>query len=85
MLVRDTLIYNDRYTVDQEYNRHTVDQEYVQVLEYTFQGQITNEIFRERGDNGLLITLVPKFYDNVFLFVDLTTFGTSVNLDLLPH
>ncbi len=34
---------------------------------------------RQRGDNGLLITLVPKDLNNVFLFVDLTTLGTSVN------
>ena len=31
---------------------------------------------REGRDNGLLITLVPKVYDNVFLFVSLATLGT---------
>ena len=36
------------------------------------------DIFRERGDNGLFLTLVQKFYNNVFLFLDLTTLGTSV-------
>ena len=31
---------------------------------------------REGGDIGLFITLVPKFYNNVFLFLGLTTLGT---------
>ena len=33
-------------------------------------------LFRESGDNGLFIILVPKVYDNVFLFVGLTTLET---------
>ena len=32
-------------------------------------------------DNGLFITLVKKVFNNVFLFVSLTTLGTSVNFD----
>ena len=31
---------------------------------------------RERGGNGLFITLVPKVYSNVFLLVGLITLGT---------
>ena len=30
----------------------------------------------EEGDNRLFITLVPKVYNNVFLFLALTTLGT---------
>ena len=41
---------------------------------------------RERGDNGLFLALVPKsFQINVFLFVDFTTLGTSVNFDWLVY
>ena len=36
---------------------------------------------REREDNGLFITLVPK----VFLFAGLTTLETIVNFDCLNH
>ena len=32
-------------------------------------------IFKEGGDNGLFIALVPKVFNNVFLFVGLTTLG----------
>ena len=31
---------------------------------------------RKEGYNGLFITLVPKFFNNVFFFVVLTTLGT---------
>ena len=34
----------------------------------------------ERGYNGLFITIVPKVYNSGFLFVGLTTLGTSMNL-----
>ena len=37
----------------------------------------------ERGGNGLFITLVPKVYNNVFLFVGLTTLGDLLNFDWL--
>ena len=37
--------------------------------------------FREGGDIGLFITLVPKVLYNIFLFVGLTTLG----LDWLVH
>ena len=40
---------------------------------------------RERGDNGLFITLVQKFYSNVFLFVGLTTLRNIVNFDWLDQ
>ena len=33
---------------------------------------------RKRADNGLFITLVTKFYNNVFLFVGSTTLGTII-------
>ena len=33
---------------------------------------------REGGDTGLFIILVPKFYNNVFLFLGLTTMGTFI-------
>ena len=33
---------------------------------------------RERGDIELFITLVPNVFDNVFLFVGLTTLGTFI-------
>ena len=33
---------------------------------------------RERGDNDLFITLVPKVYNNVFLFVGLTILRTFI-------
>ena len=39
---------------------------------------------RERGDNGMFITLVPKFL-YYFLFVGLKTLGTLVNFDWLIH
>ena len=32
----------------------------------------------EGGNIGLFITLVPKVYNNVFLFVSLTTLGTFI-------
>ena len=35
-----------------------------------------DNVRREGGDIGLFITVVPKFYDKVFLLVGLTTFGT---------
>ena len=38
---------------------------------------------RERGDNGLFITLVPKVLNNLFLFVDLTTLETLLSFDWL--
>ena len=31
---------------------------------------------KDEGDEKLFITLVPKVFDNVFLYVGLTTFGT---------
>ena len=37
---------------------------------------------RERVDDGLFITLFPKFYNNVLLLVGLTILGT---FDLLIH
>ena len=42
---------------------------------------------RVRGDNGLVITLVPKvcIIIKVFFFVDLTILGTVVNFDWLVH
>ena len=32
------------------------------------------------GDNGLIIILVPKFYNSVFLFVDIITLGILIEL-----
>ena len=40
---------------------------------------------REGGDNELFITLVPNFFNNVFLFVGLTTLETMQNFDWLIH
>ena len=40
---------------------------------------------RERGDNGLFIMLVPKVFNNIFLFVGSTTLGTLVDFDLSVH
>ena len=40
---------------------------------------------QEGKDIGLLITLVPKVLYNVFLFVGLTTLGTSIEFDWLVH
>ena len=37
--------------------------------------------YREGGDVWLFITLVLKFYNNVFLFVGFITLGTLVNFD----
>ena len=37
---------------------------------------ITSEELRKGGDIMLFITLNPKFYNKVFLFVGLTTLGT---------
>ena len=37
----------------------------------------------EGGDIGLFITPVPKVYNNVFLFVGLTTLGNLTNYDWL--
>ena len=31
---------------------------------------------RKKGDKGVFITLVPKVFNNVFLFAVLTTLGT---------
>ncbi len=36
-------------------------------------------------NNELFITLVPKVYNNVFLFVGLTNLGTLLNFDWLIH
>ena len=38
----------------------------------------TVAIVREGGDIGLFITQVPKVFNNIFLFVDLTTMGTFI-------
>ena len=38
---------------------------------------------REGGDNGLLLHLSPKFYNNVFLFVGFTTLGTFIKFGLV--
>ena len=40
---------------------------------------------REGGDIGLFITLVPKFYINVFLFVASTTEGTLIEFLLFLY
>ena len=41
---------------------------------------------REReGTMGCLLHKYPKFYNNVFIFVGLTTLGTLVNFNLLIH
>ncbi len=42
----------------------------------------TNSILKQRG---LLITLVPKFYNNVFLLVSLTTLETFIKFDWLVY
>ena len=47
--------------------------------------QLNANNVKEGGDNVMLISLVPKFYNNVSLFVDLTTLGTLVNFDWLIH
>ena len=47
--------------------------------------QLNANNVKEGGDNVMLISLVPKFYNNVFLFVDLTTLETLVNFDWLIH
>ena len=40
---------------------------------------------RERENNGFFITQCPKFYNNIFLFVWLTSLETLVNFDWLIH
>ena len=40
---------------------------------------------RDRGTRGCLLHWSPKFNNNVFLLVGLTTLGTSVNFDWLVH
>ena len=40
---------------------------------------------RERRDNGIYYTQVPKVFDNVFLFVGLTIFGTFIKFDWLVN
>ena len=50
---------------------------------FTFSGKVWNysyngmglDLSRERGDNGLFITLVRKVLNNILLFVGLTTLG----------
>ena len=42
-------------------------------------------ICREGRDVGLFITLVPQIYNNVFLFVCLTTLGTFLEFDCFVH
>ena len=50
-----------------------------------FRNNRTDKEYRERVSNGLFITLVLKVFNNVFLFVGLTTSGTLVNFDWLAH
>ncbi len=40
---------------------------------------------REDLDHGLFIALVPKFYNNVFLFVGFTTLETLIDFDWLVY
>ena len=47
--------------------------------------EYSNNAIRYRGDNGLLITLVPKVFNNVFLFVGFATLRTLVNFDWLVN
>ena len=47
--------------------------------------QLNANNVKEGGDNVMLISLVPKFYNNVSLFVDLTILGTLVNFDWLIY
>ena len=46
---------------------------------------IISKCKRERGHLGCLLLQSPKFYINVFLFVDITTLGTLVNFEWLIH
>ena len=39
-----------------------------------------NQDSREGGDIGLFILLVPKVFNNIFLFVGSTTLGTFVEI-----
>ena len=41
------------------------------------------EVFLEGVDIVLIITLVPKVWDNVFLFVGFTTLGPIIELKLV--
>ena len=42
--------------------------------------RVANEVrIREGGDNGLFITLVPKFYNNVFYSLALQHWGLLVD------
>ena len=50
-----------------------------------FRNNRTDKEYRERVSNGLFITLVLKVYNNVILFVGLTTSRTLVNFDWLAH
>ena len=43
----------------------------------------TSILPEKKGDNGMLLTHVPKVFNNVFLFAGLTTFGTLANYDWL--
>ncbi len=45
-------------------------------LKYIFDQNAQKSRERERVDNGLFITLVPKVFNNIFLFISLTTLGT---------
>ena len=47
---------------------------------YEFHVVLKPIFYREKGDNGMFNTLVPKIYNNVFVFVGLTTLRTLVNL-----
>ena len=42
-------------------------------------------IISEWGDIGLFVKLLPKIFNPVFLFVNLTTLGTFINFDWLVH
>ena len=49
-------------------------------LKLWIQCQVKTQRERKGGDNGLFITLVPKFYYNVSLFVGLTTLGNFIEI-----
>ena len=44
---------------------------------------INGLFFWDGGDIWLFITLAPKFYNNVFLFLGLITLGNFLNFDCL--
>ncbi len=67
-------------------SQRIIDRLYLKILRiielYNYYNEAANDR-QERGDNGRLLHLSPKFFNNVFLFVGWTTLETLLNFDWL--